>query len=170
MTGSTIVAASALLAALTATPAQAQEGAASDSAATADSLPTDSAAADSLPADSPTADSAAAASDEEHGVPSLEGYRKIAILYRDMAPGAPGYETAVEVHRGPERAQVLRFVTRGTPWAYVVQPSGGADSYTLRDFDCSGGYGEELEAGTPLVIPDCAMPEAPAPAPAEDDD
>jgi hypothetical protein len=165
MTGSTIVAASALLAALAATSAQAQEGAASDSAAAADSVQADSAAADSLPADS-----AAAASNVDHGVPSLEGYRKIAILYRDMAPGAPGYETAVEVHRGPERAQVLRFVTRGTPWAYVVRPSGGADSYTLRDFDCSGGYGEELEAGTPLVIPDCAMPETPAPAPAEDDD
>ena len=169
MTGSTIVAASALLAALAATPALAQEGA-SDSAAAADSVQPDSATADSLPADSPAADSAAAASNVDHSVPSLEGYRKIAILYRDMAPGAPGYETAVEVHRGPERAQVLRFVTRGTPWAYVVRPSGGADSYTLRDFDCSGGYGEELEAGTPLVIPDCAMPEAPAPAPAEDDD
>lgn len=167
MTGSTILAASALLAALTARPALAQEGAASDSAAAADSVP------DSLPAaatDSLTGDSADAGSGEEHVVPSLEGFRKIAILYRDMAPGAPGYETAVEVHRGPDRAQVLRFVTRGTPWAYVVQPSGGADSYTLRDFDCSGRYSEELEAGTPLVIPDCAMPEAPAPAPAEDDD
>ena len=169
MTGSTIVAASALLAALAAAPVRAQEGAAPDSA-TADSATADSAAADSLAADSLPADAAAAVSDEVHVVPSLEGFRKIAILYRDMAPGAPGYETAVEVHRGPERAQVLRFVTRGTPWAYVVQPSGGADSYTLRDFDCSGGYGEELEAGTPLVIPDCAMPEAPAPAPEEDDD
>jgi hypothetical protein len=159
---------SALLATLAAAPALAQEGAASDSAAApadsvADSLP--AAAADSVPADS-----ADAGSGGEHVVPSLEGFRKIAILYRDMAPGAPGYETAVEVHRGPEGAQVLRFVTRGTPWAFVVRSSGGADSYTLRDFDCSGGYGEELEAGTPLVIPDCAMPEAPAPAPAEDDD
>lgn len=170
MTGSTIVIASALLAALAATSALAQEGAPDSAAAdsVADSLP--AAAADSLPADSAAAASAAPASGGEHVVPSLEGYRKIAILYRDMAPGAPGYETAVEVHRGPERAQVLRFVTRGTPWAYVVRPSGGEDSYTLRDFDCSGGYGEELEAGTPLVIPDCAMPEAPAPAPAEDDD
>jgi hypothetical protein len=166
MTGSTIVAASALLAALAATPAFAQEGAASDSAAVAaESLPADDAAADSLPADSADGET-----DEEHGVPSLEGFRKIAILYRDMAPGVPGYETAVEVHRGPEGAQVLRFTTRATPWAFVVRPSGGADSYTLRDFDCSGGYTEELEAGTPLVIPDCAMPEAPAPAPAPDDD
>jgi hypothetical protein len=165
MTGSTIVAASALLAALAAAPpALAQEGAAPDSA-TADSVPADSAAADSL-----AADSAAAASAVDHGVPSLEGYRKIAILYRDMAPGVPGYETAVEVHRGPEGAQVLRFVTRGTPWAFVVRPPRDADSYTLRDFDCSGGYTEELEAGTPLVIPDCAMPEAPAPGPAAEDD
>lgn len=164
MTGSTIVAASALLAALSAAPALAQEGAASDSAA-ADSVPADTATADSLPADSAEAESGG-----EHVVPSLEGFRKIAILSRDMAPGVLGYETAVEVHRGPEGAQVLRFVTRGTPWAFVVRSSGGEDSYTLRDFDCSGGYGEELEAGTPLVIPDCAMPEAPAPAPPEDDD
>jgi len=164
MTGSTIVAASALLAALAATPALAQEGAAPDTAAAAaDSLPADTAAADSLPADS-----ADAGSGGDHGIPSLEGLRKVAILYRDMAPGVPGYETAVEVHRGPEGAQVLRFTTRGTAWAFVV--SGGAASYTLRDFDCSGGYTEELEAGTPLVIPDCAMPEAPAPAPAPDDD
>ena len=39
----------------------------------------------------------------------------------------------------------------------------------LRDFDCSGGFTERLEAGTPLAVPDCALPEAP-PAPAEDDD
>lgn len=164
MTGSTIVAASALLAALAATPLHAQESAAPDSTA-ADSVaspPADSAAADSLPADS------AAAAGGERGVPSLDGFRKVAILYRDMAPGVPGYETAVEVHRGPERAQVLRFVTRGTPWALVV--SAGGDSYTLRDFDCSGGFTEQLEAGTPLVIPDCAMPAAAAPAPAEDED
>jgi hypothetical protein len=168
MTGSTIVAASALLAALAATPAFAQEGAADSAAAAADTVPADTAAAVSLLADSLPADSADAASGGEHGIPSLEGFRKIAILYRDMAPGVPGYETAVEVHRGPEGAQVLRFTTRATPWAFVV--SGGAASYTLRDFDCSGGYTEELEAGTPLVIPDCAMPEAPAPAPAPDDD
>ena len=118
------------------------------------------------------ADTAAPAADVPHVVPSLEGYAKVAILYHDMLPGAPGDETAVEVYRGADRAQVLRFVTGGEPWALVVRPAGGEDSYTLRDHDCSGGFTEELEAGTPLAVPDCAAPEAPAAAPpaADDDD
>ena len=118
------------------------------------------------------ADTDAPAADVPHVVPSLEGYAKVAILYHDMLPGAPGDETAVEVYRGADRAQVLRFVTGGEPWALVVRPAGGEDSYTLRDHDCSGGFTEELEAGTPLAVPDCAAPEAPAAAPpaADDDD
>lgn len=162
MTGS-IASAAVLLAALAAAPALAQEAATPDSAAPADSAAVDSLAADSLLADSTGAGEAVG------GVPSLEGYRRIAILSRDMAPGVPGYETSVEVHRGAEGAQVLRFLTRGTPWALVVRPARAADSYTLRDFDCSGGFTEELEAGTPLTIPDCALPSTPAPAVDEDD-
>ena len=114
------------------------------------------------------ADTAGAATPGE--LPSLEGFRKIAILSRDMLPGAPGYETSVEVYRGPERAQILRFVTGGVAWAFVVRPAGATEAYTLRDFDCSGGYAERLQAGTPLAVPDCAAPEGPAPAPVEDDD
>ncbi|HEY7472261.1 MAG TPA: hypothetical protein VIE68_07940 [Gemmatimonadota bacterium] len=105
-----------------------------------------------------------------HELPTLEGFRKIAILSRDMLPGVPGYETWVEIYRGPERAQILRFVTRGVAWAFVVRPAGATDAYTLRDFDCSGGFTEELQAGTPLAVPDCATPAAPAAAPTEDDD
>jgi hypothetical protein len=125
-----------------------------------------------VPADTTaSADTTAPAAAVPHVVPSLEGYVKVAILYRDMLPGAPGDETAIEVHRSPERAQVLRFVTGGTAWALVVRPAGAEDSYTLRDHDCSGGFTEELEAGTPLAVPDCAAPAAPAaPPPAEDDD
>lgn len=104
------------------------------------------------------------------GVPSLEGFRKVAILYRDMLPGAHGEETSVEVHRGPDGAQVLRFVTQGVAWALVVRPAGATDTYTLRDFDCSGGFSEQLEAGTPLAVPDCAAPAEPEPAPSADDD
>ena len=53
----------------------------------------------------------------------------------------------------------------------VVRAAGAEDSYTLRDHDCSGGFTEELEAGTPLAIPDCSAPEGPAaPPPAADDD
>lgn len=122
------------------------------------------------PADTAAADTTAAPADVPHEVPSLEGYVKVAILFRDMLPGAPGAETAVEVYRGADRAQVLRFVTGGTAWALVVRPAGAADSYTLRDHDCSGGFAEELEAGTPLAVPDCAAPAAPAAPPAAPDD
>ena len=133
--------------------------------------PDTTAAADTAAADTAAADTTAPAADVPHEVPALEGYAKVAILYRDMLPGAPGDETAIEVHRSSDRAQVLRFVTGGTPWALVVRPAGAADSYTLRDHDCSGGFTEELEAGTPLAVPDCAAPEAPAaPPPAADDD
>ncbi|HET6360614.1 MAG TPA: hypothetical protein VFH11_00995 [Gemmatimonadota bacterium] len=138
-----------------------------NAAAAADTLTADTTAA----ADTMAADTAAPAADVPHVVPSLEGYAKVAILYRDMLPGAPGDETAIEVHRGAERAQVLRFVTGGEAWALVVRPAGAQESYTLRDHDCSGGFTEELEAGTPLAVPDCAAPAAPAaPPPAEDDD
>lgn len=130
---------------------------------------TTAAPADTVTAD--IADTASSAADVPHEVPSLDGYAKVAILFRDMLPGAPGDETAIEVHRGAERAQVLRFVTGGTAWALVVRPAGVQDSYTLRDHDCSEGFTEELEAGTPLAVPDCAAPAAPAaPPPAEDDD
>jgi hypothetical protein len=87
-----------------------------------------------------------------------------------MLPGAHGQETSVEVHRGPDGAQVLRFVTQGVAWALVVRPAGATDTYTLRDFDCSGGFTEQLEAGTPLAVPDCAVPGEPEPAPSDDDD
>ena len=61
------------------------------------------------------------------------------------------------------------------PFDRPAGPSGPSSRRTearierLRDFDCSGGFTERLEAGTPLAIPDCALPEAPAAA-AEDDD
>ena len=147
--------------ALAAAPLRAQEGAA-DSVAADTSAP-----ADSAPADTGAAAEAPAA--EPGGIPSLEGYRKVAILSRDMSPAVPGYETFVEIYRGAGGAQVLQFVTRGTPWGLVVRAGADAEPYTLRDFDCSGGFTERLEAGTPLAVPDCALPEAP-PAPAEDDD
>ncbi|HJU87613.1 MAG TPA: hypothetical protein VJ788_09620 [Gemmatimonadota bacterium] len=176
-----LIALAALLAgAALAEPAAAQQDTtapdttAPDTAAAADTVTADTAlaAADTLTADTTAAaDTAAPAADVPREVPSLEGYVKVAILYRDMLPGAPGDETAIEVHRGAERAQVLRFVTGGQPWALVVRPAGATDSYTLRDHDCSGGFTEELEAGTPLAVPDCAAPEPPAaPPPAEDDD
>lgn len=152
--------------ALTAAPLGAQEAAA-DSAVADTAAADTTAAADSPPADTSAAGEATASEPGE--VPSLEGYRKIAILWRDMSPAAPGYETAVEVHRAAGGAQVLRFVTRGTPWGLVVRAAADAEPYTLRDFDCSGGFTEQLQAGTPLAIPDCAMPEAP-PAPADEDD
>ena len=153
----------------TAAPADTVTG--DTAAAAADTLAADTTGvADTTAADTTGAADAAAA-EVPHVVPSLEGYVKVAILYRDMLPGVPGDETAIEVHRGPERAQVLRFVTGGEPWALVVRPAGAADSYTLRDHDCSGGFTAELEAGTPLAVPDCAAPAAPAaPPPAADDD
>jgi hypothetical protein len=161
-------------AALAAPAAAQQDSTAPDTtAAPADTVTGDTAAAaaDTVAADTTAPDTTAPAADVPHVVPSLEGYVKIAILYRDMLPGVPGDETAIEVHRGAERAQVLRFVTGGQPWALVVRLAGAEDSYTLRDHDCSGGFTEELEAGTPLAVPDCAAPAAPAaPPPAEDDD
>ena len=152
----------ALLTSLLAAPARAQQEGAPDSAA-ADSVVAPDTAADSVAADTTTSKAAV-----PHVVPSLEGFRKVAILSRDMLPRTPGYETAVEVYRGPERAQVLRFVTGGVAWAFVVRPPGATDSYTLRDFDCSGGFTEDLEAGTPLAVPDCAVPARPGAAPADD--
>ncbi|HET6639371.1 MAG TPA: hypothetical protein VFH82_11395 [Gemmatimonadota bacterium] len=161
-------------AALAAPAAAQQDSTAPDTtAAPADTVTGDTAAAaaDTVAADTTAPDTTAPAADVPHVVPSLEGYVKIAILYRDMLPGVPGDETAIEVHRGAERAQVLRFVTGGQSWALVVRLAGAEDSYTLRDHDCSGGFTEELEAGTPLAVPDCAAPAAPAaPPPAEDDD
>ena len=171
-----IAVAAVLVSAALAAPAAGQQD---TTAAPADTVTPDTAAAaaDTLTADTTAAadtaapDTTAPAADVPHVVPSLEGYAKVAILYRDMLPGAPGDETAIEVYRGAERAQVLRFVTGGTAWALVVRPAGAADPYTLRDHDCSEGFTEELEAGTPLAVPDCAAPEAPAaPPPADDDD
>lgn len=160
--------AAVLASAALAAPAAAQQDTTAADTVTAD---TAAAAVDTLTADTTAADSSAPAADVPHEVPSLEGYVKVAILFRDMLPGVPGDETAIEVHRGAERAQVLRFVTGGKPWALVVRPAGAAESYTLRDHDCSGGFTEQLEAGTPLAVPDCAAPAAPAaPPPAEDDD
>ena len=157
----------ALLALFLPAPVLAQDEGAADTT-TADTTAADTTAPDTTAAaDSVAPDTAAAAI---HELPSLEGFRKIAILSRDMLPGAPGYETLVEVYRGPDRAQILRFVTGGVGWAFVVRPAGATESYTLRDFDCSGGFTEQLEAGTPLTVPDCAAPAAPAPAPDEDDD
>ena len=155
-----ILRAAALLALLLAAPVMAQDEGAADTTAADTTATADSAATD-------TTASAAAA---PQGLPSLDGFRKIAILSRDMLPGARGYETLVEVYRGPDRAQILRFVTGGVGWAFVVRPAGATDSYTLRDFDCSGGFTEQLQAGTPLTVPDCAAPAEPAPAPVEDDD
>jgi hypothetical protein len=134
-----------------------------------DTTAADTTAADTLAAatgDTLAPDSAAG---ERHVVPSLEGYGKLAILSRDMLPGTPGYETSVEVYRNAEHAQILRFVTDGVVWAYVARPAGSEDAFTLRDFDCSGGFTEELEAGTPLAVPDCAVPAGPEPAPPDDD-
>jgi hypothetical protein len=178
-----LIAVAAVLAsaALVAPAAGQQDTTAPDTTAPADTVTADTAAAaaDTLTADTTAAaaadtaapDTTASAADAPHVVPSLEGYVKVAILYRDMLPGAPGDETAIEVYRSAERAQVLRFVTGGTAWALVVRPAGVPDSYTLRDHDCSEGFTEELEAGTPLAVPDCAAPAAPAaPPPAEDDD
>lgn len=159
-----IVIASALLASLAATPATAQQ----DSVAAA--ADTDTLAPDSIAApDSAAADTSSQAAEVAHVVPSLEGFRKVAILYRDMLPGTPRDETGVEIFRGPERAQVLRFVTGNVAWAFVVRPAGATDAFTLRDFDCSGGFSEDLEAGTPLAVPDCAVPAGPGAAPPSDD-
>lgn len=147
-----------------ASPAAAQQ----DSAAAAD---TAEAAADEARDTTAVPDTTAAAAPGDAAprtVPSLEEYRKVAILSRDMLPGARGYETSVEVLRGPDGAQVLRFVTQGVPWALVVRPAGATETYTLRDFDCSGGFTEALEAGTPLSVPDCAAPAAEQAPPAED--
>jgi hypothetical protein len=152
----------ALLMSVLAAPARAQQEGAPDSAAA------DTVAAPDATADSVAADTAASTAAVPHVVPSLEGFRKVAILSRDMLPGTPGYETAVEIYRGPDRAQVLRFVTGGVAWAFVVGPPGTTDAYTLRDFDCSGGFTEDLEAGTPLAVPDCAVPARPAAAPTDD--
>ena len=172
-----IAAAAVLVSAAFAAPAIAQQDttAPDTTAAPADTVTADTAAAaaDTVAgATTAAADTTAPAAEVPHVVPSLEGYAKVAILYHDMLPGAPGDETAVEVYRGADRAQVLRFVTGGEPWALVVRPAGAEDSYTLRDHDCSGGFTEELEAGTPLAVPDCAAPESPAAAPpaADDDD
>ena len=175
-----LLALAVLASAALAAPAAAQQDttAPDTTAAPADTVTADTAAAaadtvtaDTTAADTTAPDTTAPAADVPHVVPSLEGYVKIAILYRDMLPGVPGDETAIEVHRGAERAQVLRFVTGGQSWALVVRLAGAEDSYTLRDHDCSGGFTEELEAGTPLAVPDCAAPAAPAaPPPAEDDD
>ena len=176
-----ILRAAALLALLLPAPVLAQDEGAADTTA-ADTTAADTTAADTTAADTTAADTTAADTTEAADsaapdtaaapgeLPSLEGYRKIAILSRDMLPGAAGYETLVEVYRGPDRAQILRFVTGGVGWAFVVRPAGESDSYTLRDFDCSGGFTEQLQAGTPLAVPDCAAPAAPAPAPDEDDD
>lgn len=166
-----ILRAAALLALLLPAPVLAQDEGAADTTA-ADTTAADTTAADTTAADTTAAaDSAAPDTAAAPGeLPSLEGFRKIAILSRDMLPGTPGYETLVEVYRAPDRAQILRFVTGGVGWAFVVRPAGATDSYTLRDFDCSGGFTEQLEAGTPLTVPDCAAPAAPAPAPVEDDD
>jgi hypothetical protein len=151
----------ALVALVLPASALAQDEAADTTGAAADTTAADTTAA-------APADTTAAAPRE---LPSLEGFRKIAILSRDMLPGVPGYETWVEIYRGAERAETLRFVTGGVAWAFVVRPAGATEAYTLRDFDCSGGFTEELQAGTPLAVPDCATPAAPPPAaPAEDDD
>lgn len=138
---------------------------AADTAATADPAQQDtSAVVDTAAGDTTPADAAV-----ERVVPLLEEYRKVAIVYRDMLPGTRGDETAVEVHRGADGAQVLRFVTGGIGWGMVVRPAGATETYTLRDFDCSGGFTETLEAGTPLAVPDCATPAEPEPAPSDDD-
>ncbi len=160
-----------LVLALVLTVALAAPAAAQQDTTAADTTAADTTAADTTAADTTAADTTAPAAAVPHVVPSLEGYVKVAILYRDMLPGAPGDETSVEVYRSAERAQVLRFVTGGQPWALVVRPAGAEDSYTLRDHDCSGDFTEELEAGTPLAVPDCAGPATPAaPPPANDDD
>lgn len=163
------IVAAALLMSLAAAPAAAQQ----DSAAAA----TDTLAPDSVPQadttaapDSLATDTTSQAPDADHEIPSLEGFRKVAILSRDMLPGTPGYETSVEVYRGPEAAQILRFITGGVAWAFVVRPAGTTDTYTLRDFDCSGGFTEDLQTGTPLTVPDCAGPAAPGAAAPPDDD
>ncbi|CAN5780660.1 hypothetical protein BH20GEM1_BH20GEM1_22560 [soil metagenome] len=142
-----------------------------------DTTPADTTSADTTAADTTAADAAAdtTAADTTAGaavgrdVPSLDQYRKVAIVYRDMLPGTRGDETAVEVHRGADGAEVLRFVTGGVAWGMVVRPAGATETYTLRDFDCSGGFTETLEAGTPLVVPDCAVPAESETAPSDDD-
>ena len=148
-------------------PAAAQQDTtAADTTAVADpaAQQNTSAVADTAAGDTTSADAAV-----ERVVPSLEEYRKVAIVYRDMLPGTRGDETAVEVHRGADGAQVLRFVTGGIAWGMVVRPAGATETYTLRDFDCSGGFTETLEAGTPLAVPDCATPAEPEAAPSDDD-
>lgn len=161
----------ALLTALLAAPvarAQVADSAAADSTgAVADTAGGGGLAADSVavPADSMAAAEAPAA--EPHVVPSLAGLVKVAVTYRDMVRSSPGEETQVEIWRGPQ-GQVLRFVTGGRVWAVLVRPAGG-EAYTLRDHDCSGAFGEELQAGTPLAVPDCAIAAADRPAVDGDD-
>jgi len=173
-----------LAASLVAAPALAQEEAAdsavADTAAAADTTAAaDTAAVADTTAAADTAavadDSLAAAADTAEGgpqvphvVPSLEGLTLVGISYQDMVAGTPGDETRVEIWRGAA-GQVLRFATGTVAWAYVVRPLGGTDAYTLRDFDCSGAFGEELQAGTPLAVPDCAVSARGAAAPADGD-
>lgn len=139
------------LVSLAGAPALAQETP-TDSVAVADSA---SSAADSVAVE---AESAGEPPPEvPHVVPTMEGLTKVAVSFRDMLPALPGAETQVEIWRGSS-GQVLRFVTGGTPWAIVVRPPGGGGAYTLRDGDCSGAFADDLEAGAPLEIPDCATP------------
>lgn len=161
--------AAALVAALVAAPALAQDDggepvAEPEAAAAADSA---AVAADSLAAEAESAGEPAP--EVAHVVPSLEGLAKVAISYRDMVAAAPGAETQVEIWRGAT-GQVLRFVTGGTAWAVVVRPPGGSGAYTLRDGDCSGAFAEDVAAGTPLEVPACATTAGAAGPDADDED
>lgn len=161
--------AAALVVALVAAPALAQEDegdpvAEPEVAAAADSA---AVAADSLAEEAESAGEPAP--EVAHVVPSLEGLAKVAISYRDMVPAAPGAETQVEIWRGAA-GQVLRFVTGGTAWAVVVRPPGGSGAYTLRDRDCSGAFAEDVAAGTPLEVPACATSGGAAGSDADEDE